>query len=84
LRRRSGRDTGIGLHKKRRRRPIGWLKRGDWLHKKRRQVDYLRRLGWLRRGDEGGLLEETGWIKRGDADYFRRRSAQLEETKCIT
>jgi hypothetical protein len=47
-------------------------------------VDYLRRLGWLRRGDEGGLLEETGWIKRGDADYLRRRSAQLEETKCIT
>jgi len=47
-------------------------------------VDYLRRLGWIRRGDEGGLLEETGWIKRGDADYLRRRSATLEETKCIT
>jgi len=55
----------------------GCIKRGD-------QVDYLRRLGWIRRGDEGGLLEETGWIKRGDADYLRRRSAQLEETKCIT
>jgi hypothetical protein len=62
LRRRSGRGNGIGLHKKRRQRAIGWLKRGDWLHKKRRQVDYLRRLGWLRRGDEGGLLEETEWI----------------------